>query len=308
MGSILAAMTFRTVQASLLRSVMLMCLLAVTVAALAQDARLSFDVVSLHENKAGFGPNGEEPDSNVPLGPGNVYSPTGGQLNLRNIDLMQMVHFAYRMAGSQLETFDRSAPGWAREVRYDLKARTERANVSKDELRLMMRSLLADRFGLRVHTEDRETSVFLLQLVKQGEPGPHSRAHAGGPCSTEFAGSTLSATGEGFPSVCGGLLNLPGSTDRHYRVGARDLPITVFATSLTSWGDLGRPVVNDTGISGAVDFYMDFVPSRVVNSGADFDGDNFREALQKQLGLKLVSEKRAVPVWLLDAIARPTEN
>lgn len=283
-------------------------LLCTSVSCFAQDEHLAFDIMSLHENKAGIGAGGDEPDTNVPLGPGNVYSPTGGQLNLRNMDLLQMIRFAYRMTGSQQEAFDAMVPAWAREARYDLKARTEKTDVTKDELRLMMRALLADRFGLRVHYEDRETSVFVLQFVSAGKPGPHLRAHVDGPCSTKFVDGTLSPTDEGFPKVCGGLLNLPGSTDRHYRIGARDLSVTVFATSLTSWGDLGRPVVNNTGWTGTIDFYLDFVPPRVIDSGADFDGDSFREALRKQLGLKLEAQKRPVPVLLLDAIAKPTEN
>lgn len=293
--------------------VLLVSLLCVCCAgALGQQPRLAFDIISLRENKSGVGPGGEEESANVPLGPGNVYSPTQGQLNLHNIDLMQIISFAYKLTGMQHTRFIESAPEWAREARYDLRARTDNADVTKDELRAMVQSLLAERFGLKVHTENQTSPVYAMQFVKAGVPGPHFRAHEGQGCPKDFkqageGASELSLTADGYPVVCGGLLLLAGSAASHFKLGARDMPISVFTTSLTSWGDLGRPVVNDTGMTGNIDFLLDFVTPQGEAAGT-VEGDSFRTALKKQLGITLDSQKRAVPVLLLDAITRPTEN
>lgn len=285
-------------------------LLAIVAFALpiAAQQKLAFDIASVRENKTGTGPGGEEPNTNVPLGPGNVYSPTGGQLNLRNIDFLQLISFAWKLTLPQRDTFHDMAPSWAREARYDIQARTDKADVTKDELRLMMQSLLKNRFGLAVHYEDRTTSVYALQLLKPDTLGSHFRKHTGG-CSTEFKGNTtVDSDADGYPKVCGGLLLLAGSTGTHYRIGASDMPITVFATSLTGWGDLGRPVVNDTGITGNIDFVLDFIPPNPQAAAADVEGQGFQEALHKQLGVKLESQKQPVPVLVLDHLDPLSEN
>lgn len=290
---------------------MLASLIAILMLALpaAAQQKLAFDVASVRENKALDGPGGEPPQTNVPLGPGNVYSPTGGQLNIRNTGLLLLVSFAYRMSIPQQDAFRDMAPKWVTETRFDIQARTDKTDVTKDELRLMMRSLLADRFGLVVHSEMRTAPVYSMQLVKPDTLGPHFRRHTGA-CSKDFKGkTTVDADADGYPEVCGGLLLLSGSASTHFRIGASDIPITVFAMSLTGWGDLGRPVVNDTGISANIDFVLDYIPPYAqAAAGADADGQGFQEALRKQLGLKLEAQKQPVEIIVLDHIDHLSEN
>lgn len=275
---------------------------------LAAQQKLTFDIASIRENKSGTGPGGDQQDTNVPLGPGNVYSPTGGQLNLRNIEFLQLVAFAWKMTLPQRDAFRDMAPQWARDAHFDIQARTDKADVTKDELRQMMQSLLKDRFGLSAHYEDRTTPVFALQMIKPDTFGPHFRKHTG-TCSTEFKGNTtVDSDPDGYPKVCGGLLLLPGSTGTHFRIGASDMPITVFANSLTGWGDLGRPVVNDTGLTGNIDFLLDFIPPNPQAAAVDQEGQGFQEALHKQLGVKLEAQKQAVPVLILDHLDHLSEN
>ncbi|SDE80133.1 TIGR03435 family protein [Terriglobus roseus] len=286
----------------------LLAIFALTLPVAAQQ-KLAFDVASIRENKSVAGPGGEQPSTNVPLGPGNVYSPTGGQLNIRNTGLLLLVSFAYRMSIPQQDAFRDMAPTWVTEERFDIQARTDKTDVTKDELRLMMRSLLADRFGLVVHNETRTAPVYSMQLLKADTLGPHFRKHTGA-CSKDFKGkTTVDADADGYPEVCGGLLLLSGSASTHFRIGARDMPITVFATSLTGWGDLGRPVINDTGIKDNIDFVLDFVPPYAqAAAGADVDGQGFQEALRKQLGLKLEAQKQPVEMMVLDHIDHLSEN
>lgn len=278
-------------------------------------AKLSFDVASVRQNRSG-----DASSTNVPLGPGNVYSPTGGLLTTKNMPLIAYISFAYRMPWTQQKALEAMAPAWVVQDRFNLQARTEKTGVTKDELRLMMRSLLAERFGLAVHYESRLTPVFALQLVKAGAPGPRLRPHPADGCSRDFR--TPAADSEpppsesvegGFPTVCGGLVMLPDSTPGRFHIGARDIPISIISNSLASWGDLERPVVDGTGLAGHYDFALEFNPKHVdppPGSAAPLDTEepNFSDALKTQLGLKLESRKQEVQVLVLDHIDHLSEN
>lgn len=285
--------------------------LSLTLTASAQQkSALTFDLASIHQNNSGTGPGSDPDESNIPLGPGNVYTPTGGQLNLRNIDFLQFVSFAYRMNPAQQDALHDMLPSWAKDARFDLRARTDKTDVTKDELRLMMRSLLADRFGLAVHYEDRTISVFSMQFIKPGTLGPQLRVHPGNSCSTDFKGQDdTAAAPDGYPNVCGGTLLMKGSTGERLRIGGRDMALNTIASSMPAWGDLGRPVVNDTGSTGNYDFRIEFLAPRVTATGqSDLQGPTFREALSQQLGLKLESQKKAVPILVLDHLDHLSDN
>jgi uncharacterized protein (TIGR03435 family) len=280
----------------------------------------SFDVASVRQNRTGLPPAGDDPMTNVPLGPGEVYAPTGGLLSVRNYPMSQFVAFAYKFTSTQSSDFMKAAPQWVTQDRFDLQARTENRVVTKDELRLMMRTLLAERFGLVVHYETKTTSVFALRLVKPGAPGPRLRPHpveAG--CSRSFGRETADIppppdeVDGGYPTTCGGLLLLPSSTPTEFHIGGRDVTLTSIANSMPGWGDLGHPVVDETGLTGSYDFALSFVPKHPdpppgQPSPPEEQAPNFIESVRKQLGLKLEAEKHDVQVLVLDHIAPLSDN
>jgi uncharacterized protein (TIGR03435 family) len=285
------------------------------------NPKLTFDVASLRENKSGSPPSGDEPSTNVPLGPGNVYSPIGGLLTVRRYPLITLIAFAYRMTSGQTSAFAATAPAWVRDTEYDLQARTEKLDVTKDELRLMMRSLLAERFNMVVHYESRMTSVFAAQLVKPGIPGPRLRPHPADGCSRSFRNDAIDGAPPpsetidgGFPATCGGLLMMSASTPTHYQIGARDVSVASITNAMPSWGDLGRPVVDQTGLTGNYDFALEFIPRRQdpppgsPAGPGDAEEPNFLEAVKKQLGIKLDAQKQSVEVLLLDHIDHLSDN
>jgi uncharacterized protein (TIGR03435 family) len=280
---------------------------------------VTFDVASVRQHNPGAGEDGNDLQSNVPLGPGNVYTPTGGLLRSRNMPLLTYIAFAYKMTDGQLEAFRAMVPDWVAADRFDIEARTENQAVTKDQLRLMMRSLLAERFKLAVHYETREAPVFGLVLVKPGTTGPNLQAPLpGATCtgdpsaqtSTDAAkGSPSSETiAGGFPTICGGILGLQASASDRYSFGARDVPMSVIANALTSWGNLGRPVVDKTGLAGNYNFVLDFVPEHLQDSATGAGGPTFREALKQQLGLRLEPEKAPVQIVVFDHIEHATAN
>ena len=284
--------------------------------------KLSFDVASVRQNKSGPAPNGDAPGSNVPLGPGNVYSPTGGLVSIRNYTLLSYIAFAYKMTDGELEAFRRMAPDWVINDRFNIQARTEKSDVTKDQLRLMMRSLLAERFHLAVHDETRQISVYGLQMVRPGTMGPKLHSHpADSLCPTTLPAKATASTpappetvAGGFPTTCGGIVLLPASGPHRYNIGGRSISMSLLANSLTGWGSLGRPVIDQTGLRGTYDFTLEFTPEPPLGSPApsqtpaDFDGPTFREALKEQLGLRLESQKGEVQVIVLDHIDHLIEN
>jgi uncharacterized protein (TIGR03435 family) len=78
--------------------------------------------------------------------------------------------------------------------------------------------------------------------------------------------------------------------------------------------DLGRPMIDSTGLTGTFDFLLEFTPepkgpaSPGTNTAADPDGPSFEQALHDQLGLKLESRKSSMGVMILDHIEHPSEN
>jgi hypothetical protein len=111
--------------------------------------QLMFDVASVKPNKSG-----NPPTFNFPLGPGDVYVPNGGFLSATNFPLGTYIAFAYKILGNQMQSLMAQLPEWVMTDRFDIQARAE-SNPGKDQMRLMMRSLLADRFKLAIHTETR---------------------------------------------------------------------------------------------------------------------------------------------------------
>ena len=96
--------------------------------------------------------------------------------------------------------------------------------------------------------------------------------------------------------------------------GTRNTTMALIATYLSSIGELDRPVVDETGLHGRVDFSLDFTPDSnlPVPTGVETETDSrvttFKEALQEQLGLKLVSAKAALDVLVVNHVERPSEN
>src|SRR4051794_29508392 len=87
-------------------------------------------------------------------------------------DLGVYIGFAYKLPHFQTAGALANAPGWLRTTSYDIEAKAQ-GNPTKDQMRLMMQSLLADRFKLVVHFETRDLPVSALTQVKTGKLGPN---------------------------------------------------------------------------------------------------------------------------------------
>ena len=111
--------------------------------------------------------------------------------------------FAYDLGGYQTLQLQDQLPKWATVGRYDIQARAG-GNPTREQMQLMMQSLLADRFKLAVHTETNEGPIYALVLATPGKLGPYLKPDTE-PCPANLA--TVSATAADFKprgAQCGG--------------------------------------------------------------------------------------------------------
>ncbi len=268
------------------------------------SGRMSFEVASVKQDKDGHA------YSNFPLGPGNRYSANGGLLSARDMPISIYIGFAYALTTYQRYALDAQLPKWAKEERFDIQARAD-TNATKDEMRLMMRSLLADRFRLAAHTETHEGPVFALVLANPGEVGPqlHLRSSDSAPCGA-FTLSASARSADGSPTACDVFLSLVDTG--HIKTSARNVNLQMIAWAMPFPGmpTLDRPVIDETGLTGNYDFSIESVPESTTAPDAKSGepGPTFLEALQDQLGLKLVSSTGAIHTLIIDHIEEPTPN
>ena len=294
----------------------------------AQEAkRPEFDVASVRQNKTD-----DKPTSTFSLDNGNVYStvnkgdvfaPPGGYFSATNQPLWRYISFAYNLSGTQelalrfsyFSGLSNKTPAWvsggfdAPADRFDVMARSD-GHPTKDQVRLMMQALLADRFKLAAHLETREAPVFALVAVRPGQAGARLVPHpASDTCAAESdAPAPQSSLGE-LPRVCGVIAHLPTSEPGHVRFGGRGVPLSLLATSLptmTGMGTVGRPVVDESKLSGMFDFTLEW--RMEFNAPTDASGPDFRGALKDQLGLKLEPKQAPVELLVIDHVERPSAN
>ena len=154
-----------------------------------------------------------------------------------------------------------SLPKWVATDGFVIDARAA-GDPTKDQMRLMLRSLLADRFKLAVHFETQETAAFALVLERPGKTGPKLRPHNEGPSCDVLVkmpprGSPVSIP-EVFPPICGTYMLVPAPNGT-VLLGSRDTTMQLVADSFPFLGNLGRPVVDNTGLTGSFDFTLNFV-------------------------------------------------
>jgi uncharacterized protein (TIGR03435 family) len=262
-----------------------------------------FEVASIKPNKSA-----NPPASNFPLGPGDVYIRNGGLFSATGFPLTTYIFFAYKLNGNQAQYVLPQLPDWAKTEPFDIQAKAE-GDPGKDRMRLMMRSLLADRCKLATRYAQREVPVFAFVLLKSGKTGPQLRLHLdSSPCPTEQPASSTPAVVDGLPVFCNGIYPLPPSVAGHIRFGGRRVTIGFIADTFSAGVNLGRPMIDQTGLSGTFDFTLEWTPDRRGEAEPDSTSLSFEEALREQLGIKLQAQKGAVSVLVIDHVEHPSAN
>jgi uncharacterized protein (TIGR03435 family) len=201
---------------------------------------------------------------------------TPGTLRMQDVTAATCIKWAYGVQDRQI-----SGPEWLQSQHYDIVAKADDP-ATGDEMKLMLRALLADRFKLSFHRETKELKSYAMTVAKGG----HKLHEAPSDAKPSRQNSAIGTTAK--------------------------------ATTLKEFGDflsgpLQTPVVDMTGLTGRYDFVLDFTPYLPEGEHAmkpDYVNTNgiIIAALQGELGLKLESKKELVDVLVIDHVEKPSEN
>ena len=277
----------------------------------AAGGKMEFEVASIRPSSGRF------TKMNFRWAEGAPYPPNGGYFSA-DTTLLSYIRFAYKLSQTQEQnrlTLERQ-PKWLDSQHFAIQARAP-GNPTKDQMRLMVQSLLAERSKLAVHFESREMQVLVLTLIEPGKTGPRLRPHSDDPpCDFQGTPSGHSSSTKGadvFPRNCGNFY-IDETADHLERLGARNVTMQRIATGLVEVGQLGHPAVDETGLSGNFDFTIEWEPAPKASSQSDTDEQPdisrlpFEKALKDQLGLKLVKRKAPVQFLVIDHVEKPSEN
>jgi bla regulator protein blaR1 len=282
----------------------------------AAGGKMEFEVAAIKPAEPG-----KRIEANIALNIDNEPAPPGGRLVVQG-SLSDLIGFAYKLMTTreQEQAMLSHLPKWVASDEFVIEAKAA-GNPTKDQMRLMMQSLLADRFKLTLHFETRDEPVIALVLDKPGKTGPRLRPHAEGlPCEATWTAppdrSSPSVAPGGFMPTCGPVRAIDGPNNVAI-LGSRDISITQLAYYLGTIppvSEFGRPVVDETGLSGTFDFSMSVTimprgaPAPETGAQLDAGGSTFEEALKEQLGLKLKPTRSAIQVLVIDHVERPSGN
>jgi bla regulator protein BlaR1 len=269
----------------------------------AQQPPLAFETASVKPNKSGA----EERYIRI--------DPRGGSFTVVNMQLRQLITFAYQIQSFQLE----GGPDWIPSDRFDILAKPEREVPStgaffggQEPFRMMLRTLLADRFKLVMHKETKELPIFELVLAREdGTLGPRLR-----PAAVDCAArAAAAAKGEAPPPASSGPPG-PGSCGMNMNpVSVRGGGVTLAMLASLLEGPAQRLVIDRTGLAGNWDLEVNYTPdpSQVppgveLPPGIDPNGPSLFTAIEEQLGLKLRPARGPVEVLVIDSVQRPTPN
>ncbi len=215
--------------------------------------------------------------SKDPTGNSSGISTERGELSAKNVTLKRCIMGAYGIGPHQLL----GGPDWIGSTRFDIEAKGDPSIDSDDALMDMLQRLLAERFALKLHHEERPMRAYSLEVAKTGlkiKPG------ADGEAVTNTSSSNTSK------SLDAGHVSL----DLLAKVLARE-------TSL--------PIVNNTGLAGFYSFKLRWTPDKARQPDREAeDYGALPDALTEQLGLHLRVATLPVGSLVIDAVNPPTAN
>ncbi len=245
----------------------------------AQQAPDRFEVASVKPNRSG--PEGMRTLTTVP-----------GGVRVINLPLATIFGMAHQMQPDQILNM----PDWAKAEAFDINARApEGAPMNFDTFRPMLVNLLVDRFALKTHHETRELSVYRLVRARDNQLGPKLSEAAVDCTGRDRTAQPRTPEAMRRLGTCGA-----GPTPTGLRV--HGMPLRTLAALLAP--NVGRVVVDETGLSGLWDLDLEFTSE--VTRGAD--GVSVFAALQEQLGLKLESGRAPVDVVVIERLERPSDD
>lgn len=244
--------------------------------AVAQTARPAFQIADVHVSAPSMRNQGMQGAALV-----------GTRYEIRKATMLDLIKTAYNMDADLVV----GGPSWLEWDRFDILAKAP-AGTPPATLRLMLQSLLADRFKVAVHRDTRPVQGFVLSMGK----GQHKLKQA---------------TGSGEPGCQSPFLPPPENGVPPPQVfSCHGVTMEEFASLLRNpaGGYLTGPVLDSTGLKGSWDFDLRFTIKVLLNLAGP-DGINLFDAIDRQLGMKLEPGKVPMPVLVVDAAnQKPSPN
>lgn len=234
-----------------------------TVAVHAQSPAPAFEVVSVKSNTSA---SASSSSRNL----GSRYTAT-------NVTVVQLLRNAYGIQEFEIA----GGPRWMGVDRFDIEA-TVPAGSKPTDWQPMLQTLLAERFKLTFHREQRQASIYSLVVAKGGHKlTPGDPAKCPNPAGCGFNASPTQIVGD-------------------------SVSMSQLAARLSR--SIGIHVVDNTGLPGLFDLKLEWtVEDQFVGRGATASPTIF-PAIQEQLGLRLESARGPVDTLVIDRVERPTEN
>ena len=217
-------------------------------------------------------------------------------------------------------------PGWIDSDYFSIEAKAEGV-TDRDTLRLMLQSLLEERFGLKIHYETKEQSVYSLVIAKGSHKLKESRDENGNLIDY------LPQPGEKMKNMPkqnspdGGPSKFPGSITMRPNANTGQMEIIAYDVTLQKFADkilqrlTGRNVVDKTGLTGYYNIELHTAPdpnNRIMQPASsgrtdpipsdELSGPSIFTALQEQLGLKLEADRAPLECIVIDSAVKPSEN
>jgi len=273
------------------------------------DSMPSFEVASLKPEP----PHADQSGNYGCFGGPGTGAPTRYRCSRASVGAMILQ--AYGIKLYQFPTYSALAP-----TEYTVDARVP-AGATPEQVKLMLRSLLAERFKLAAHFEKKEMPVYQL-TVAQG--GARIRVSApvdpGAPRPPNVPDSQVAKDGDGFPMID----PPPGSArmlraNGQIRMVGRSTPLNSLVNYLNN--QLDRPLIDATGLTAKYDFTVTFASDSVKEGSAllttaapgeapaPAGGRTIFAALERDLGLKLEKTKSMIDVFVIDHVEKtPTPD
>jgi uncharacterized protein (TIGR03435 family) len=270
----------------------------------AAGGKMEFQVASIHLDESG-----KLTPPTFTLNSVDGPIPPGGRFHA-DFPLPIYIRFAYKLWPTPEQTDKMLAhlPKWVTTDNFVIDARAE-GNPTKDQMGLMVRSLLADRFKLMAHFETRDSPVLAMRLTEPGKIGRNLKPHAQDPLCDQPSPQMTPGV---FSFKCNSFVVERGPSQITLR--SRNSTMAQVVESLSGPGRLGRPVVDETGLNGSYDYILNFAPesdapmSPGAAATADSSGPTVIEALKDQLGLKLVPKTAPIQILVIDHVELPSPN
>jgi len=253
----------------------------------------------------------------------NMELTPGGRFVATYATLRELVTLAYTLPSGRVRDDSQisGGPSWINSDRFDVVAKAAgmpaglnssvAAGAARPgetnaiaQVRLMLRTLLADRFKLTVHNEIMNRPVYALVVARRdGRLGPQLHKVVID-CAASRDGGQPPARPEPGKAGCGGFRLLrPGRLTGH--------TVTMALLAVSFPGSVGRVVLDRTGLSGVFDLDLEWTPEEASSStGAPLpaDGVSIFTAVQEQLGLKLEPTESPLDVLVIDHVEKPTPD